>query len=434
MKSPCSMSSAIAIVIFLIASASPVHGQFHEADPAAKEALASSLKKYRELPAIDVETTVRIGLRQGDIEASGDEVKARIFITRERRGLVEIRGFTCRVGNGEVTVTHEQNDEGYFSMPDDGSPYYALVNLFRDLPYPHLAFALGEESVEDVCMQLHTKAPWIVPTSVADVNRDGATMRRIRLTSDHATFDLFAEPSSGLFIHGTLEITGGMFVQPGTTMTYEYQFKHTFHDDVPDPALFDFDPGDRQRVMMMSTLAPKPEPAPAPDALDPAEAAGPLVGKPAPDFILATMDGDAIDLEELRGQVVVLDFWASWCGPCVNEGIPTLHKIAEWVRKDMHPVKIITINVFERPADGNDTPEQRLAKARQSWEQHDFSLPVAMDFTDETAEAYKVTAIPTTIIIRADGTVHAQHVGAVPGERIQKDIEAAIRILEDEPN
>ncbi len=424
-----SVAAVMAVVLTPVAA-----GQFHDVDPAAQKAFADSLKRYREMPAIDVETTVRIGLGQGEIAAEGDEVKARIFTVRNGRGLVEIHGFTCILGDEQVNVTHEASEDGYFTAPDDGSPYYALVNLFRDLPFPHLAIALGEQSVEDVCMQLHSKAPWLVPTAVTEIQENGRPMRRIRFTSDNATLDLFAEPTSGLFVHGKLEITGGMFVQPGTTMTYEYEFDHTLHDQAPDPSTFAFDPGERQRVMMLSTLKPEPEPAAAPEQANRALPAGPLVGRKAPPFILATMNGDAIDLEELRGQVVVLDFWASWCGPCVNDGIPTLHKISDWAREAMHPVKIVTINVFERPADGNDTPDQRLAKARESWQQHGFSLPVAMDFTDETAGAYSVTAIPTTVIVRADGTVHAQHVGAVAREKIQKDIEAAIRILEDEPN
>ena len=422
-------------LMFLALFSGQAQAQFHEVDKQAHEAFAQVLKKYRELPVVDVESTVKISMGEADLNASGDEVTARIQVDKQRRGMVMINGFTCRVAGGEINVTHEATEESYFNTPDDGSPYYAMMNLFRDLPYPHLAIALGDESVEDVCMQLHSKAPWIVPTQVSEIQENGLAMQRIRLTSDNATFDLFVEPASGMLIHATLEITGGMFTQPGTTLRYEYQFKHTPHTQPLDPVVYTFEPGERQRVMMLATLMPEPEPVdPQAGGGGGGAPPGALVGKKAPDFILATLEGNAIDLEELRGQVVVLDFWASWCGPCVQVGLPTLHEVAQWSRKNMHPVKILTINVWERPDDGDDTPQQRMTKARKCWEDHNFSLPIAMDFTDETADAYGVTGVPTTVIIRADGIVHAQHVGAVDAKKLQADINGAIKILEDEPN
>jgi cytochrome c biogenesis protein CcmG, thiol:disulfide interchange protein DsbE len=64
----------------------------------------------------------------------------------------------------------------------------------------------------------------------------------------------------------------------------------------------------------------------------PVRAAGPVVGKPAPDFEITLMDGSRITLAQLRGQVIVLNFWATWCVPCRTE-LPTLDAYYEAERK-----------------------------------------------------------------------------------------------------
>ncbi len=187
-----------------------------------------------------------------------------------------------------------------------------------------------------------------------------------------------------------------------------------------------FDPGTRQQVDMLATLLPEPDRAEIPE-----QVWGGMVGEPAPDWILATADGDALDLEDLRGQVVVLDFWATWCGPCIR-ALPLLHDVAKWARAEQLPVRVVTINVFERDRNGDATPDARLQTVTEFWKKHGFSLPVAMDYTDETAAAYGVQGIPAMFVIRADGVIHAHHVGIADNylEQVKSDVTGAIEALE----
>ena len=417
------------VVLFALALgmslASLASAQQHEPDPKAVKAFESLIKSYRTRPALTVRTTVTVEIEQGGTSSQGQEVSAELTMSKDRKGIFKLRGFECYIQDGTVNAIHAETDNAYFSMPDDGSPYYTLMNMFLDIPFPHLAIAFGEESIEDICMQFHPKAPWILPTGVREETKDGQTRQIISLTSDDASMDISIDPETMLIQSLDLEITGGYLVQAGATMRYHHEFEYEIHDQPLDDATFAFDPGERQLVDMLASLRPEPK-----NPQGGGHPVGDLIGKEAPGFILETLDGRVIDLADLRDQVVVLDFWATWCGPCL-QGLPKLHEVASWVKDGQLPVTILTINLFEGNTLPQDTPEARKESAARLWKQKQFSLPVLMDYSDETGRAYGVNSIPNTIIIRSDGIVADQHIGLSPNyiEDLKSSITEAIEAL-----
>jgi thiol-disulfide isomerase/thioredoxin len=213
-------------------------------------------------------------------------------------------------------------------------------------------------------------------------------------------------------------------VQAGATIVYRYAYEYVTHDKPLDNSVFVFDPAQRQRVDSLQVLMPRPQPRGAPEVGQPDQPPQ-LVGKPAPAVVLATADGKAFDLEEHRGRVVVLDFWASWCPPCMK-GLPILHQVAKWAAQEQLPVTVMTINVWEISDKTKDNPDARLASAHKTWDTKGFTLPIAMDYTDEAAKAYGVSGIPTTVIIRSDGIVHTVHVGAADADLLKQEIQEAV--------
>lgn len=136
------------------------------------------------------------------------------------------------------------------------------------------------------------------------------------------------------------------------------------------------------------------------------------IGSTAPDWTLETPDGTQVTLSELAGNVVVLDFWATWCGPCASAmpGIQALYEEFEG-----RPVRIIGVNVWE---DGD--PAAFMAE-------NGFTYPIVVG-GDEVADAYLVTGIPTFYVIGTDGRVVYSSRGYDPeGEQtLRSQIEAAL--------
>jgi thiol-disulfide isomerase/thioredoxin len=134
-------------------------------------------------------------------------------------------------------------------------------------------------------------------------------------------------------------------------------------------------------------------PVDTPAALPPAPAAG----HPAPDFALATLDGETVTLSELRGQPLVINFWASWCGPCRAE-MPELQRLHD--RLAEAGVVVLGINQRESPA--------TVAAFR---DEIGVDFPTVLDERMGVSREYLVHSLPTTFFVDRAGVIQSMFIG-----------------------
>lgn len=139
----------------------------------------------------------------------------------------------------------------------------------------------------------------------------------------------------------------------------------------------------------------------------------PLVGQAAPDFELPLLDGPNFRLSDCRGQIVVLDFWASWCGPCMR----TLPLMEEAMREfDPAQVRMVSVNL-EEPA----------KHVKAVLERHELNITVALDVDGVAARRYEANAIPQTVIIDREGKIARLYVGG--GRNAVEQLKASLTEL-----
>lgn len=147
---------------------------------------------------------------------------------------------------------------------------------------------------------------------------------------------------------------------------------------------------------------------------DPRDVPSPLIAKPAPQFALTLFDGEHLSLEGLRGKVVVVNFWASWCFPACYEEAPVLE--AAWrVYKD-RDVVVVGVNV-------QDTE----GAAREFMDRFQFTFPNGPDLGGKISIDYGVYGIPETFVLDQAGRIAYKHVGAVTRDVLSAQLESLLR-------
>jgi thiol-disulfide isomerase/thioredoxin len=136
-----------------------------------------------------------------------------------------------------------------------------------------------------------------------------------------------------------------------------------------------------------------------------------LIGKSAPGFTLMDLDGAEVKLSDFKGKVVLIDFWATWCGPCV-QAMPQIQSLFEnYKGKD---VVILGINSWERAQD----------RVKPFLEEQNITYRILVDLDNEVIAKFRVTGIPTFFIIDKKGIIRHSHIGLPSDENIiQKNID-----------
>jgi peroxiredoxin len=155
--------------------------------------------------------------------------------------------------------------------------------------------------------------------------------------------------------------------------------------------------------------------SPLPGASKPALESGmrsslPREGEPIPDFDLPTLDGRRVRLSDLRGSPVLINFWATWCGPCKQE-MPLIVEQYNWNKS--RGLRVLAIDTLL-----NDNLEDMRAFA----ERLNMNFDVLVDETDAIAGGWQVMGLPTTFFVKSDGVIAKVHVGQMTADQLKEHL------------
>ncbi len=312
-----------------------------------------------------VETTVR-----------GVPVRVEYAVTFDGSGLGRLeRGpVTAILEDDWASVTHAAKPDVHFVAEASGDALEDLLQLVEPglALLPHVALRAAEEGIDAVeAMAID----WddevrLVGGGEAAGTGGGA---RVVVTLAHADGEETIELDAGTHRLVRREATRGDVRWIAT------------HDVRPtDDEIAPFDPGERRLTRELLGLLRA------------------TAGDPAPAFAAPGLDGAVTSLDALRdGRVVVLDFWATWCRPCIK-GLRDVERFA--AEADPEAVRIVAVNVSEK-LDADD----RIEAVGAFWERAGHRFPTLIDFDDSIRRAYGAAEIPLTLVVGPDGRIRAAH-------------------------
>lgn len=241
------------------------------------------------------------------------------------------------------------------------------------------------------------------PEYVGPGEKNGVRAHHVRLTRDAMPFDLWFSADPPRLLSAAPDLKVGLSgtpqsLPPGVTYSISTDFKNWSYDAPPPADAFAIvTPGgvDRVNDLLVPSLHK-------------------LLGQPAPAFATTDLAGQPVKLADLSGKVILLDFWATWCGPCIR-ALPKVNATASKFKD--RGVVFYAVNQQEEA-----TTIKEFLNARE------LNVPVALDLDGAINQAYGVEGIPQLVIIDKNGKMQAIHIGAGPdvGDDIAKDLEAVL--------
>lgn len=261
-------------------------------------------------------------------------------------------------------------------------------------PLWDLLFLIGDKPLASIN---DGKSPDVV---VPPVTSDEANKRpTIAFDSKVGRVTIVADPTTHLIAEVTIDLPADAAgVQTKTSL--HYRFDHVVHDQPIDEKLFVIDTSGSVAVGSLAELM-----------REAADMGPSLEGQPAPPLDAITLDGHPASLADEKADVVVLEFWATWCR-ADSYLLPALQKVSAWAAQDKKSVAIYAINC-----------EEEADIVKDFWEQKELKLPVLLDKSGKVARAFHLDGAPATVIIHKGTVVRViQGLGRDAEERLKREI------------
>jgi peroxiredoxin len=356
----------------------------------ARKALEETAKVYATVPALR-ETMTYVVKSPG-----GDQQPKRMVVLLGSGSNASVADPVFQaVAVGDRMYVSKHDDMGHYVMRPYGGDFSRTLDSI---------FGEHGELFEPVEISMRAKKPfsaWLKslrfrllnPLTVTSFHKElsnGKAVASVTLTADNGSLVLRIDAGSHLLSSFALH------VHPAGAPTGMYlDIDGTFSSEVVADAggLVKFEPAGRTKVADLVGLT----------------SAGLSIGSQAPAIELVTLEGERVALAELKGFVVVLDFWATWCAPCW-EGLRESQRLHEWAKQSGARVKVFAVNTLEQSA----TVAEKQARAAKFLQSQQLDLPCLLDSDGAAFRGIGSPGLPSTVVLGPTGVVTNIHQGLFP--------------------
>ena len=330
----------------------------------AARVMVETAQAYQSAPALVDEVRLEFKTRRGTMR---DTMSVILGPGTDARIVAQEHVFTAA---GDMVYMHRPRVPGkYFASPLVGNLAKSLEGV-AILPLPHFGLRSGSTFDDYVAAFGLSLAKDLNLEGHALVEHEGRPVHELSFRGGDGTVTARIDPQTKLLVN--LELVAGSIRMRATMQPRPLA-------DVEEPIAFETE--GRRQVDSPRELA---------------LGAGDL----APDFELETLDGKTVRLSEHRGSVVILDFWATWCGPC-KMTMPLLDQFTRWAADEGLPVQVYAVDMGERVPSN----QQKKALVSRYLARSGFVMTPLMDFDSAVAGTFEVQGIPHTVVVGPDGTI-----------------------------
>jgi thiol-disulfide isomerase/thioredoxin len=397
---PSQTATSVDVIAQSILSGFGADGRSDAAVAKANAVVAEIAKAYRELPTLTDTMTLTI-----DVMGKVDTITFAVALGKGSDARLAMQGATMVALDGQMTLIADEPSDRALRLPLKGD----LMNTLREAlpnfapPVTILDLRAGRPLTSEALGLLALRNPRLAGY------REDQKRAHLLVLGDNGASQVSVDAGTRLILE-----SHALFTPPDAPAGFVMDVKVTHENAVADslgaPLMVHI--GDRRIVTSLEDFMPT------------ARMIAP--GEVVPAWSMRSLEGTTVSLADLRGSVVVIDFWASYCAPC-KRAMPYVDEFAKWAAQSGKPIKVFAVNTLE-----SGDADARIAEATTWWRAQKFSLTCLMDIDDGVSESMGIRVLPTTLVIDPNGVLSSvlqSFDAARPGKTVDDLKEAVEKAL-----